>query len=199
MTEKIVRPNILPCDIFIKEDDNGRMICLIGLKEKEPFEIFFIFDKDKDFSIRKENKTGEIIQSEKVDGNDFHQYDLRIKDSEGYSTRIEGINRVFNPDFHNIPVSLSFLLRHIVKISEIKRVVKKFYFNPNDELLLKFKAFIIEVLEYYDYDFDAEKETLIASSNILAEANGNISSTENTFTESNGDVSSTENVMPFEG
>jgi hypothetical protein len=146
----INRQSVLPCDIHIKDGDEAdkKWVCFVGMRDKIPFEIFVGYN-NVSFVIPSYVKTGEIICSDDEQEQPFHEYDLRVKDSYGHNIRVESINRVFDKDFHNYSISVSYMLRYM-PISTVIRVIKKYYFT--DERLIKFKNFIIETLECYNYE-----------------------------------------------
>lgn len=122
------RPKTLDCKVIRFVNKGEKWVGVVGVLDGKPYEIFtglqeklnipnwvedgvIVRNKEK----RKDPETGE----EKM----VSRYDICYEDRDGYRVCVEGLSRVFNPEFWNYGKLISGLLRHHMAIPYIIKVI----------------------------------------------------------------------------
>lgn len=134
------RPKTLPCEIFRFKNGGEKWIAAVGLYEGKPYEIFTgLADKLNlpDYVTKGEiTKTYEI---ENVIGDDdaitskkVSRYDIYYANKKNEKECIEGISKVFNPEFYNYSKFISGLLRHGMNPLYVISTIKSMNFGTDN-------------------------------------------------------------------
>lgn len=123
------RPEMLPCEIYRFTNNGEKWIACVGILDDRPYEIFT--GKAESLNVPTCVDNGVIIKVKHK--GESSRYDLRYVDCDGFHVTIEGINRMFNPEFWNYGKLLSALLRHGMGIQYIVETLNKMSFD-NDTI-----------------------------------------------------------------
>lgn len=142
------RPDGLTCDIHRFTVEKRNWLIFVSFLDSKPFEIFaadFEIDDDDVISIPKSIKTAQIIKVKDAKGN--KRYDLIYKDKNNYKVKIEGIGRMFDKNYYNHIIDVSFLLRYAPSVDKVIYIVKKWkeLSEKNEQL----RNILIETLKKY--------------------------------------------------
>lgn len=141
------RPDGLTCDIHRFTVEKRKWLIFIGFLDGKPYEVFaadFEINDDDIISIPKAIKTSQIVKVKDSEGN--KRYDLLYKDKQGYNVTIQGIGRMFDKDYYNIILDVSFLLRY-APADKVIYIIKKWkeLSEKNEQL----RNILIETLSKY--------------------------------------------------
>lgn len=120
------RPKTLEAKIVRFSNRGEKWVGIVGMLDGEPYELFTgMLEK---LNIPNWVENGFIIKNydeTEVDGaiKKVSRYDLCYNDKDGYKVCVEGISRIFNPEFWNYGKLISGLLRHHMPISYIVKVI----------------------------------------------------------------------------
>ena len=122
------RPKTLECKIFRFSNKGEKWVSVVGMMDGEPYEIFSgMLDKlnipnwvedgfiVKNYEMVKDPETGEEVRQSR--------YDICYYDKDGYKVCVEGLSRIFNPEYWNYAKLISGLLRHKMGIEYIIKVI----------------------------------------------------------------------------
>lgn len=123
------RPKTLDAKIIRFSNKGEKWVGIVGMLDGKPYELFTgLLEK---LNIPQWVETGTIIKNHEdvVDEQTgetkrISRYDLCYKDSDGFCVCIDGISRIFNPEFWNYGKLISGLLRHNMPITYIVKVIK---------------------------------------------------------------------------
>ena len=122
------RPKSLDAKIVRFNNKGDKWVGIVGMLDGKPYELFTgMLDR---LNIPSWVESGSVIKNyEEVEDNEtgsikkVSRYDFCYKDADGFCVCIEGISRIFNPEFWNYGKLISGLLRHNMPISYITKVI----------------------------------------------------------------------------
>lgn len=150
------RPKTLEARIIRFNNKGEKWVGVVGILDGEPYELFTgMLEK---LNIPNWVENGYIVKNyeeKEIDGEikRCSRYDLCYSDKDGYRVCIEGISRIFNPEFWNYGKLISGLLRHHMPISYIVKVITSLKLDDSSintwkngivRALRKFESSIIE-------------------------------------------------------
>lgn len=122
------RPKTLDCKIFRFSNKGEKWVSVVGMMDGEPYEIFSGM-QDK-LNIPTWVEEGQIVKNYEMStdpetGQDVKhsRYDICYLDKDGYKVCVEGLSRIFNPEYWNYAKLISGLLRHKMGIQYIIKVI----------------------------------------------------------------------------
>ncbi|KAA6315371.1 hypothetical protein EZS27_034157, partial [termite gut metagenome] len=138
--EVLPRPKILPCKIIRFTNKNEKWVSVVGILNEKPYEIFTGLLEKLNIPLWVEN--GEIVRNKElvkvIDENtgketekEQSRYDFQYKDQDGFSVKIEGLSRIFNPEYWNYSKLFSGLLRNNVSIEKIIDIISSLNLDNN--------------------------------------------------------------------
>lgn len=122
------RPKTLEAKIVRFSNKGEKWVGIVGMLDGKPYELFTGMLEKLNIPAWVENATvtknyEEHFDEETGETKKVSRYDLCYKDSDGFNTCIEGVSRIFNPEFWNYGKLISGLLRHNMPISYIIKVI----------------------------------------------------------------------------
>lgn len=147
------RPKSLDAKILRFSNKGDKWVGIIGMLDGKPYELFTgMLDR---LNIPSWVDSGTIIKNyEEVEDAEtgmkkkVSRYDLCYKDSDGFCVCVEGISRIFNPEFWNYGKLISGLLRHHMPISYITKVISSL--KLDDSSINTWKNGIVRVLRKFE-------------------------------------------------
>lgn len=153
------RPKTLDAKIIRFSNKGDKWVGIIGMLDGKPYELFTgMLDK---LNIPNWVDNGYIIKNYdevEVDGETKKKsrYDLCYEDKDGYRVCIEGISRIFNPEFWNYGKLISGLLRHHMPIPYIVKVISSL--KLDDSTINTWKNGVVRVLRKFEDSAEIEGE-----------------------------------------
>lgn len=153
------RPKTLEAKIIRFSNKGEKWVGIIGMLDDKPYELFTgMLDK---LNIPNWVENGFIIKNYdevEVDGEikKKSRYDLCYEDKDGYRVCIEGISRIFNPEFWNYGKLISGLLRHHMPIPYIIKVISTL--KLDDSTINTWKNGVVRVLRKFEGSVEIEGE-----------------------------------------
>lgn len=153
------RPKSISCKIFRFSNKGEKWVGVVGLVDNKPYEIFTgLLDKldipnwvNEGFIVR--NKEKRIIDGEEVMKS---RYDICYEDKEGKTICVEGLSRIFRPEYWNYAKLISGLLRHHMPISYVVKVISSL--NLDDSNINTWKNGVIRLLRKFNDSIEGEFE-----------------------------------------
>lgn len=145
------RPDVLDCKVIRFRNNGEKWVSVIGLLDGEPYEIFTGLQEE--LSIPNWVETGKIVrhrnafknpETEKVGS----RYDLCYTDKGGYEVCIQGLSRIFNPEYWNYGKLISGLLRHHMPLWCIINVISTLDLDSSN--INTWKNGVIRALKKFD-------------------------------------------------
>ena len=136
------RPKSLPCKVFRFTNKGEKWVGVVGILDDEPYEIFSGLQEN--LAIPAWVNEAEIVRN-KEDGHS--RYDICYLDKDGYKVCIQGLSRIFNPEYWNYGKLISGLLRHHM---EIKYIIKVISTLKLDDSINAWKNGIIRTLQKFE-------------------------------------------------
>lgn len=136
------RPKSLPCKVFRFTNKGEKWVGVVGILDDEPYEIFSGLQEN--LAIPSWVNEAEIVRN-KEDGHS--RYDICYLDKDGYKVCIQGLSRIFNPEYWNYGKLISGLLRHHM---EIKYIIKVISTLKLDDSINAWKNGIIRTLQKFE-------------------------------------------------
>lgn len=122
------RPKILEAEIVRFMNHNEKWIAVVGILNGRPYEVFTGKAEDS-FFIPQWIERGWVIKHKNGDGK--KRYDFQYKDKDGYCVTIEGLSRLFNPEYWNYAKLISGVLRHGMPIPHIVDLIENMHFTSD--------------------------------------------------------------------
>ena len=152
------RPKSIPCKIFRFSNKGEKWVGVIGLVDNKPYEIFTgLLDKldipnwvVEGFVVR--NKEKVIIDGEEVMKS---RYDICYEDKNGNTICVEGLSRIFRPEYWNYAKLISGLLRHHMPITYVIKVISSL--NLDDSTINTWKNGVIRLLRKFIDSVESEE------------------------------------------
>jgi ribonucleotide reductase alpha subunit len=139
------RPKSLDADIIRFNNNNEKWIAFVGILDDYPFEIFTGLAED--ILIPQYVIKGKMIKN-KIEG--VSRYDFVYEDKYGYKTTIEGMNRVFNKEYHNYSKLISATIRHGIPIDNLVDLIESL--TLDSDLINSWKKGVERALKRYIVD-----------------------------------------------
>lgn len=145
------RPKTLEAKIIRFSNKGEKWVGIVGILDDEPYELFTgMLEK---LNIPNWVESGFIIKNYdeiEVDGEvkKVSRYDLCYNDKDGYKVCIEGISRIFNPEFWNYGKLISGLLRHHMPIPYIVKVISSL--KLDDSTINTWKNGVVRALRKFE-------------------------------------------------
>ena len=149
------RPKTLECKIFRFINKGEKWVSVVGMMDGEPYEIFSgVLEKlnipnwvdegyiIKNYETTKNEDTGEDIKQSR--------YDICYIDKDGYKVCVEGLSRIFNPEYWNYAKLISGLLRHGMGVKYIIKVISSLKLDSTT--INTWKNGIIRTLRKFEKD-----------------------------------------------
>lgn len=167
------RPKSIPCKIFRFSNKGEKWVGVVGLVDNKPYEIFTgLLDKldipnwvNEGFIVR--NKEKRMIDGEEVMKS---RYDICYEDKEGKTICVEGLSRIFRPEYWNYAKLISGLLRHHMPISYVVKVISSL--NLDDSTINTWKNGVIRLLRKFNDSIEGEFEKCPECGGRLIRENG---------------------------
>ena len=153
------RPKTLDAKIIRFNNKGEKWVGIIGILDGEPYELFTgMLEK---LNIPTWVESGYIVKNyeeKEIEGEikKISRYDLCYSDKDGYRVCIEGISRIFNPEFWNYGKLISGLLRHHMPISYIVKVISSL--KLDDSTINTWKNGVVRVLRKFESSIEVEDE-----------------------------------------
>lgn len=153
------RPKSLEAKIIRFTNKGDKWVSIIGMLEGKPYELFTgMLEK---LNIPNWVENGFIIKNYdeiEIEGEikKKSRYDFCYEDKDGYRVCIEGISRIFNPEFWNYAKLISGLLRHNMPISYIIKVISSL--KLDESTINTWKNGIVRVLRKFEDNTSEELE-----------------------------------------
>lgn len=153
------RPKVLDAKIIRFSNKGEKWVGIIGMLDDKPYELFSgMLEK---LNIPNWVENGYIIKNYdevEVDGvmKKKSRYDLCYADKDGYRVCVEGISRIFNPEFWNYGKLISGLLRHNMPIPYIIKVISTL--KLDDSTINTWKNGIVRILRKFEDSIEEEIE-----------------------------------------
>ncbi len=141
----VKRPRTLECDVIRFNINEEKWIAFVGLRNKQPYEIFTGIADEEVFPIPKSINKGRIIKTKSEEGE--KRYDFQYTDRYGYRKTIEGLSHMFNSEFWNYAKLISGVLRHGMPISNVVALVQSL--NLDSESINNWKNGVERALKRY--------------------------------------------------
>ena len=141
----VKRPRTLECDVIRFNINEEKWIAFVGLRNKQPYEIFTGIADEEIFPIPKSINKGRIIKTKSEEGE--KRYDFQYTDRYGYRKTIEGLSHMFNSEFWNYAKLISGVLRHGMPISNVVALVQSL--NLDSESINNWKNGVERALKRY--------------------------------------------------
>lgn len=141
----VKRPKTLECDVIRFNINEEKWIAFVGLRNKQPYEIFTGIADEEVFPIPKSINKGRIIKTKSEEGE--KRYDFQYTDRYGYRKTIEGLSHMFNSEFWNYAKLISGVLRHGMPISNVVALVQSL--NLDSESINNWKNGVERALKRY--------------------------------------------------
>lgn len=146
------RPKTLEAKIVRFNNKGDKWVGIVGMLDGQPYELFTgMLEK---LNIPNWVEDGVIIKNyeERKDENGEIQkksrYDLCYVDKDGYRVCVEGVSRIFNPEFWNYGKLISGLLRHHMPIAYIVKVISTL--KLGDETINTWKNGVVRALRKFE-------------------------------------------------
>lgn len=153
------RPKTLEAKIVRFSNKGEKWVGIIGMLDGKPYELFTgMLDK---LNIPNWVENGFIIKNYdevEIDGENKKKsrYDLCYIDKDGYRVCVEGISRIFNPEFWNYGKLISGLLRHNMPIPYIIKVISTL--KLDDSTINTWKNGVVRALRKFEDSVEIEDE-----------------------------------------
>lgn len=147
------RPKSLDAKIVRFSNKGEKWVGIIGMLDGKPYELFTGMLERLNIPSWVDSGTiiknyEEIEDAENGTMKKVSRYDLCYKDSDGFCVCIEGISRIFNPEFWNYGKLISGLLRHHMPISYITKVISSL--KLDDSSINTWKNGVVRVLRKFE-------------------------------------------------
>ena len=153
------RPKSLEAKIIRFNNKGEKWVGIVGMLDNEPYELFTgMLEK---LNIPNWVDNGFIIKNyeeKEIDGEikKKSRYDFCFTDKDGYKVCVEGISRIFNPEFWNYGKLISGLLRHHMPIPYIIKVITSL--KLDDSNINTWKNGVVRVLRRFETSSEVENE-----------------------------------------
>lgn len=151
------RPKTLEAKIIRFNNKGDRWVGIIGLLDGKPYEMFTgMLEK---LNIPSWVEEGYIVKNyEPTENGEGKQsrYDLCYDDKSGERFCVEGISRIFNPEFWNYGKLISGLLRHRMPIPYIVKVISSL--KLDDSTINTWKNGVVRALKKFESSVAVEGE-----------------------------------------
>ena len=153
------RPKTLDAKIIRFNNKGEKWVGIIGILDGEPYELFTgMLEK---LNIPNWVENGVIVKNyeeKEINGEikKVSRYDLCYIDKDGYRVCVEGISRIFNPEFWNYGKLISGLLRHHMPISYIVKVITGL--KLDDSSINTWKNGVVRALRKFESSIEIEDE-----------------------------------------
>ena len=153
------RPKTLEAKIIRFNNKGEKWVGIVGLIDNEPYELFTgMLEK---LNIPNWVENGFIVKNyeeKEIDGEikKVSRYDLCYADKDGYRVCIDGISRIFNPEFWNYGKLISGLLRHHMPIPYIVKVISSL--KLDDSNINTWKNGVVRALRKFETSKELEEE-----------------------------------------
>ena len=141
------RPETLPASVVRFHNGTEEWVAVVGLYEDKPYEIF-TGPLSEGFASLRWVTQGNIVKTRLEDGSS--RYDFNYTDQQGFKTIIEGLSRVFNPDYWNYAKLISGILRHGMPLPHVLDLVSGL--NLGEQSLHNWKAGVTRALKQFIAD-----------------------------------------------
>lgn len=153
------RPKTLEAKIIRFNNKGEKWVGIVGMLDGEPYELFTGMLEKLNIPNWVENgviiKNYDEIESEN-ETKKVSRYDLCYTDKDGYRVCVEGISRIFNPEFWNYGKLISGLLRHHMPISYIVKVITSL--KLDDSSINTWKNGVVRALRRFESSIELEDE-----------------------------------------
>ncbi|MDH3323060.1 MAG: adenosylcobalamin-dependent ribonucleoside-diphosphate reductase [Flavobacteriaceae bacterium] len=140
----IKRPKKIEAEIVRFHNDSEKWLAVVGLIDKQPYEIFTGKMEDS-FNLPNWLEKGWVIKNR--DENGEARYDFQYVDKEGYKTTIEGLSRSFDKEFWNYAKLISGILRHGMPMPYVVDLIQNL--NMYDDHINTWKNGVTRALKRY--------------------------------------------------
>ena len=153
------RPKTLDAKIIRFSNKGEKWVGIIGILDDKPYELFTgMLDK---LNIPNWVENAYIIKNYdevEIDGEikKKSRYDLCYNDKDGYRVCVEGVSRIFNPEFWNYGKLISGLLRHNMPIPYIIKVISTL--KLDDSTINTWKNGVVRALRKFEDSVEIENE-----------------------------------------
>lgn len=167
------RPKTLEARIIRFNNKGEKWVGIIGILDNEPYELFTgMLEK---LNIPNWVENGFIVKNyeeKEINGEikKVSRYDLCYNDKDGYKVCIEGVSRIFNPEFWNYGKLISGLLRHHMPISYIVKVITGL--KLDDSTINTWKNGVVRALRKFESSIEVEDEKCPECGGRLVRENG---------------------------
>lgn len=122
ITESLVRPIELKCEIVRFQNNKDKWIAFVGLKDGRPYEIFTgIADDEEGIALPKNVTEGKIVKV--VDARGEKRYDFQFTNKRGFKTTVEGLSHKFDKEYWNYAKLISGVLRYGMPIDQVLKLI----------------------------------------------------------------------------
>ena len=120
------RPKRLDAEIVRFRNEKEDWIAVVGMYENRPYEIFT--GKADSFLLPKWVEKGWVVRNKET-GDAHARYDFQFLDRDGYKVTLEGLSRMFKPEYWNYAKLISGVLRHGMPIPNVVDLISKLTFD----------------------------------------------------------------------
>ena len=120
------RPKRLEAEIVRFRNEKEDWIAVVGMYENRPYEIFT--GKADSFLLPKWVERGWVVRTKEA-GDEHARYDFQFLDRDGYKVTLEGLSRMFKPEYWNYAKLISGVLRHGMPIPNVVDLISKLTFD----------------------------------------------------------------------
>ena len=156
------RPKTLSCKIFRFSNKGEKWVGVVGMLDDKPYELFTgMLEK---LNIPSWVEEGTIVKNYETvkdeDGNDVKKsrYDICYIDKDGYKVCVEGLSRIFNPEYWNYAKLISGLLRHHMPIGYLIKYISSL--NMDSSTINTWKNGVIRTLKKFTDSMNTPVEDL---------------------------------------
>ena len=155
------RPKTLDAKIVRFSNKGDKWVGIVGMLDGRPYELFTgMLDR---LNIPSWVDVGTIIKNyEEVEDKETEtikkvsRYDFCYKDADGFCVCIEGISRIFNPEYWNYGKLISGLLRHNMPISYIAKVISSL--KLDDSSINTWKNGVVRALRKFEGEVSIDEK-----------------------------------------
>ncbi|HSW67506.1 MAG TPA: adenosylcobalamin-dependent ribonucleoside-diphosphate reductase [Bacteroidales bacterium] len=137
------RPKVLEAEVLRFQNNHEKWITVLGLLNGRPYEIFT--GKAEGFYLPPWVHKGWVIKN-KIE-KQATRYDFQYTDAQGYRTTIEGLSRMFDPEFWNYAKLISGILRHGMPLPYVVNLIDKL--TLSDDNLHTWKNGVVRALKKF--------------------------------------------------
>lgn len=153
------RPKSIEAKIIRFNNKGEKWVGIVGILDEQPYELFTgMLEK---LNIPNWVENGFIVKNheeKEINGEikRISRYDLCYTDKDGYRVCVEGISRIFNPEFWNYGKLISGLLRHHMPIPYIVKVITSL--KLDDSTINTWKNGVVRALRKFELSIEIEGE-----------------------------------------